>query len=80
MGAVLTERKGRVSHGPKCLSFELATNNVISLHCSLTDETRHLIVCPEFLAMGKRPLLIDTTRGDLVNEHALVEARLGARG
>lgn len=76
MDAVLAERKGRVPRGREYLPFDevLATSDVLSLHCPLTDETRNLIDRPEFQAMGKRPLLINTARGALVNEHALVEA------
>lgn len=52
----------------------LAESDVISLHCPLTDETKDLINTSEFDRMTKRPLLINTSRGGLVNEAALVEA------
>lgn len=52
----------------------LATSDVISLHCPLSDETRGLIALPEFRAMARKPLLINTARGGLVDEHALVRA------
>ena len=51
-----------------------ATSDVITLHCPLTDETRNMIALPQFRAMAKRPLLINTARGGLVDEEALVTA------
>ncbi len=47
---------------------------MISLHCPLTDDTKDLINTTEFDQMTKRPLVINTSRGGLVNEAALVEA------
>jgi len=52
----------------------LAQSDVISLHCPLRPETRNLIDAPEFAAMQKKPLLINTARGGLVNEDALAHA------
>src|SRR5690606_31838923 len=40
----------------------------------LTPETRHCIGAPEFAQMTKRPLLINTARGGLVDEDALAAA------
>ena len=36
--------------------------------------TRNMIAAPEFRKMKRRPLLINTSRGGLVDEAALVEA------
>jgi len=52
----------------------LAHSDIISLHCPLRPETRNLIDAPEFAAMRKKPLLINTARGGLVNEDALAHA------
>ncbi|TVR97796.1 MAG: D-2-hydroxyacid dehydrogenase [Rhodospirillales bacterium] len=52
----------------------LATSDILSLHCPLTDETRGLIGMAEFEAMERRPLLINTARGGIVDEEALVAA------
>lgn len=52
----------------------LSESDIISLHCPLTDETKNLIDTAEFDHMTKRPLLINTSRGGLVNEPALVKA------
>ncbi len=52
----------------------LATSDILTLHCPLTPETRGLIGRDEFRAMQRRPLLINTSRGGLVDEAALVQA------
>jgi glycerate dehydrogenase len=52
----------------------LAQSDIISLHCPLTPATRHLIDAAAFARMARRPLLINTARGGLVDEAALVDA------
>jgi len=52
----------------------LEHSDIITLHCPLTAETRHLIDGTAFARMKRRPLLINTARGGLVDEAALVEA------
>ena len=44
------------------------------LHCPLTPQTRGIIAMPEFRAMKRRPLLINTARGGLVDEGDLMQA------
>ncbi|SNB61680.1 D-lactate dehydrogenase [Arboricoccus pini] len=62
----------------------MATSDIVSLHCPLTDATRH-IVDAEALAQA-RPglLLINTSRGGLVDTLAAIEAlkagRIGGLG
>lgn len=58
------------------ITFEelLATADIVSLHCPLTDETRHLIDAAALAAMRPDALLVNTTRGPVVDEGALVEA------
>ena len=46
----------------------LATSDVITLHSPLMPQTRNMIAMPEFRAMQRRPLLINTARGGLVDE------------
>ena len=48
--------------------------DVLSLHCLLTDETRDLIGARELKLMKPDSLLINTSRGGLVNEQALADA------
>jgi glycerate dehydrogenase len=69
-------RKGATEAGEGRVPFEefLATSDVISLHCPLTPETRGLIGDEEFAKMERRPLLINASRGGLVDEEALGRA------
>lgn len=48
--------------------------DVLSLHCPLTEENRHLIGAAELQSMKPGSYLINTARGPLVDEKALVEA------
>lgn len=48
--------------------------DVLSIHCPLTDETRNLIGERELKLMKPSALLINTARGGIVNEPALLNA------
>ena len=52
----------------------LARSDVISLHCPLLPETRNLIDIQAFRKMKRNALLINTARGGLVDEAALIQA------
>jgi glycerate dehydrogenase len=52
----------------------LAQSDVISLHCPLTPATRNLIDIAAFRKMKRNALLINTARGGLVDEAALIQA------
>jgi len=52
----------------------LAEADVISLHCPLNDATRNLFGAPEFAAMKRSAMLINTARGGLVDSRALADA------
>lgn len=52
----------------------LAQSDVISLHCPLLPETRNLIDINAFRKMKRSALLINTARGGLVDEAALIQA------
>ncbi|WP_428420304.1 D-2-hydroxyacid dehydrogenase [Methylibium sp.] len=52
----------------------LAQSDVISLHCPLTPSTRNLIGLEEMRRMKRNALLINTSRGGLVDEAALIQA------
>lgn len=52
----------------------LATSDVVSLHCPATPETHHLIGDAELRAMRPHAFLVNTARGDVVDERALCDA------
>ena len=58
------------------VSFDelLAESDVISLHSPLNDATRKLFGAPEFRAMKRSAILVNTARGGLVDSQALADA------
>jgi glyoxylate reductase len=57
----------------------LTTADVVTLHCPLSAETRHLIDAAALARMQPSSHLVNTTRGPVVDEAALAEAlRAGA--
>ena len=52
----------------------LSTTDILSLHCPLTDDTRHLINAEALRQMKPTAILINTGRGPLVNEADVAEA------
>lgn len=69
-----SERKRKL--GIKYLELEtlLKMSDIISLHIPLNSSTAGLIGYKEFAQMKKRPILINTSRGEIVNYDALVWA------
>lgn len=51
----------------------LSESDVVSLHLPLTPQTRHLIDAPQLARMKPTAILINTARGPVVNEAAVVE-------
>lgn len=76
MVPMFAAHKGRSGLGPLYTPWDdvLATSDIITLHSPLTPETRNMIAMPEFRAMKRRPLIINTARGGLVDEADLVRA------
>ncbi|GAB7359725.1 hypothetical protein MBLNU230_g6900t1 [Neophaeotheca triangularis] len=64
------------SQGAKYVSFEelLKTSDVISLNLALNASTRHTIAKPQFEMMKKGVVIVNTARGPIMDEAALVEA------
>ncbi|MGE0650978.1 MAG: D-2-hydroxyacid dehydrogenase [Alphaproteobacteria bacterium] len=79
MTVIRAGRKGAAKVAPDRTPFAdaVAAADIITLHCPLTDATRNLIGAPEFALMSRKPLLINTARGGLVDEAALSAALEG---
>ncbi|HSO06231.1 MAG TPA: D-2-hydroxyacid dehydrogenase [Pelomicrobium sp.] len=76
MRVAFAERKGVKEPRAGYQGFDrvIAESDVISLHCPLTPATRGLIGEQELRAMKRDAVLINTARGGLVDERALVRA------
>jgi glycerate dehydrogenase len=76
MNLLIAERKAArtIRKGRAAFNQVLEVSDVITLHCPLTDETKNLIDHSELKMMKRDSLLINTARGGLVNEKALLEA------
>ena len=70
------EKKAECTLWVKFVGLEelLAHSDVISIHVPLTDKTRHLVGDAEFSLMKTDAILINASRGDVVNETALAKA------
>jgi glycerate dehydrogenase len=86
MEVIVAERKTATSirEGRKSFGDILRLGDVLSLHCPLTEETKDLIGRSELSQMKRDALLINTARGGLIDDNALLEAlksgRLGGAG
>jgi len=58
----------------KDIDTVLKESDFISIHCPLNDSTRHLIGEQAFKKMEKKPLLVNTSRGPIIDEKALIQA------
>ena len=56
------------------LQLLLAAADVVTLHCPLTPATRHLVDADALAAMKPTAVLVNTARGQVVDEAALVTA------
>ena len=69
MNVIHASRTGGLS-----LDELLERADVISLHLPLSEETRHLIGAPELARMKPTAVLVNTSRGSIVDEAALARA------
>jgi glycerate dehydrogenase len=81
MRVLFSAYKGSIGMGPLYTPFEdvLRQSDIITLHSPLMASTRNMISAPEFALMERRPLIINTARGGLVDEAALAEALTSGR-
>ncbi|MBW8284231.1 MAG: D-2-hydroxyacid dehydrogenase [Rhizobium sp.] len=86
MTVLIAGRKGTDDVKPGQTPFDevMRRADVITLHCPLNAETRAIISTREFALMKRKPILINTGRGGLVDEQALEQAleegRIAAAG
>lgn len=78
-------RPGQPSDDTRTALPELfARADVISLHCPLTDSTRHILNAAAFGAMQRAPIILNTARGGLIDlealETALAEGQISGAG
>lgn len=52
----------------------LAESDVVSLHCPLTEDSRHLINTERLASMKPGAMLVNTSRGALIDTKAVIEA------
>lgn len=73
MRVLFSAHKGRTGQGRIYTPFDevLRQADVLTLHCPLNAQTRHMIGAAEFEQMTRKPLLINTGRGGLVDESAV---------
>jgi len=64
----------RLGVQPCDLNGLFAESDIISLHCALSSDNEQLINKDVIQRMQKRPILINTARGGLIDEEALLEA------
>ena len=65
----------KVDHLPELL----AASDFVSVHCVLNDQTRHLIGRAELACLKPSAIVINVSRGALIDEAALVEAIVEGR-
>lgn len=76
MQVLVAQRPGQKSRSADRLPLQelLPQIDILTLHCPLAENTRHLIGTTEFQLMKPDALLINTARGGIVDEQALAEA------
>lgn len=79
MDVLIAERKGvqEVRDGRTRFEDVLRESDVVSLHCPLTEATKNLIGEHELSWMKSDAILINTARGGLIDDAALVRALAG---
>ena len=81
MEVLVAERKNAREVRAGRVAFEdvLRRSDVLSLHCPLTEETKNLIGANELREMKPEAILINTARGGLLDDHALLDALKNGR-
>ena len=76
MTIVVAEHKNAstVREGRKAFHDVLSESDVLTLHCPLTPDTVNLIGSEELKLLKREAILINTARGGLIDDEALLEA------
>lgn len=76
MNVLISEHKNarEVRRGRTAFTEMLQQSDVVTLHCPLTDATRDMLGPQEFEMMKRNALLINTARGALIQDEALINA------
>ena len=69
------------THGVEPVSLDalLERADIVSIHCSLNEETRAMIDAEAIAKMKSGAYLVNTARGEVVDENALIDALTGGR-
>ncbi|WMN59164.1 D-2-hydroxyacid dehydrogenase [Pseudoalteromonas xiamenensis] len=73
---IIAEQKSATSvrEGRVAFNDALAMADVVSIHCPLNNQTQNLVSTPEFNLMKHSSFIINTARGGIIDEAALVSA------
>ena len=76
MTVLWAEHQGRAPRNDNYTMFEdvLAQSDVLSLHCPLNEQTKHLIKADTLAKMAKKPLIVNVARGGIVDSQSLTDA------
>jgi glyoxylate reductase len=80
MNMLYSDPQARLQFEKECAAKRVSTEELltrsdfISLHCPLNEQTRHLINAQNIFSIKKGAYLINTARGPLIEEQALVKA------
>lgn len=69
-----TDRFESLGVEPVDLETMLRRSDLISIHCNLTEETTGLLNEQSFNLMSRCPIVVNTARGPVIDEDALLEA------